>query len=635
LALTTLAFAGSGNNAVPFVQLPLLPTAVKPGASSFTLTVNGSGFAPGAVLNWNGSPRVTTFISNTQVTAAILASDVASRGTASITVTNPAPGGGMSNVAYFSVTNQEPAVGLGVKGRFCNAGAVGEGDFNGDGILDLLTFYFNAVGVMLGNGDGTFRGAAYYKANSPMDVTVGDFNGDGYLDLAVANLTTYDISVYLGKGDGTFSYSSKVRTQSQPIYVKAADFNEDGFLDLVVMNSPGLDILFGNGDGTFRPYVSLGYESQDPMAIGDFNGDGHMDIAMSDWPTSSVWLLLGNGDGTFRPPIRTTIGGSGYLSAGDLNGDGKLDLVVAGMKEVTPLLGNGDGTFSPQIAQILPSGVYGLTLADFNADGKLDAAVTEPITLGTVLLGRGDGTFSQPINSYAYGSADAIVAGDFDGDGRMDMSNGCVLLQVATAVSLNAYSVTFPLQLFGTTSPVRQVKLTNSGAQPVSLTSILASGDFAQTNSCPDSLDVLKACTISITFTPTSAGLRTGAVTVSDNATGNPQIVELSGTGTDVTFSPVSIDFGSQQVGTTSQPQVITLTNVSTAIVNIFEITVKGPNKSDYAVTNTCGSTLGAGMSCTISVTFTPTVTGLSKAHVEIDDDGGGLQNVNLSGTGT
>src|SRR6266852_647237 len=99
------------SNPVPFVNQPLVPTTVVPGSAAFTLTVNGTGFVSGSVVNWNGSPRTTTFVSGSQLTAAISAADVAMVGTPSITVTSPTPGGGKSNAVPFSITtaNESPS----------------------------------------------------------------------------------------------------------------------------------------------------------------------------------------------------------------------------------------------------------------------------------------------------------------------------------------------------------------------------------------------------------------------------------------------------------------------------------------------------------------------------------------------
>jgi len=130
---------GSGNP-VPLINQPLRPDAAKPGGAAFTLTMNGTGFVSGAIVKWNGSARTTTFVNSSRVTASILASDIATAGTASVTVVNPSPGGGTSNVVFFEVTPFSSSIGLSAPTSF-TAGSgpalMAVGDFNGDGNLDL------------------------------------------------------------------------------------------------------------------------------------------------------------------------------------------------------------------------------------------------------------------------------------------------------------------------------------------------------------------------------------------------------------------------------------------------------------------------------------------------------------------
>src|SRR5439155_14204937 len=126
-------------NPVPLISQPLVPDAVAPGGAGFTLTVNGTGFVSGSVVNWNGSARATTFVSNSQLTVSILVSDIAIASTASVTVVNPSPGGGTSNVEFFPITLASSSILLSKSDYATAAGPAGVavGDFNGDGKLDL------------------------------------------------------------------------------------------------------------------------------------------------------------------------------------------------------------------------------------------------------------------------------------------------------------------------------------------------------------------------------------------------------------------------------------------------------------------------------------------------------------------
>jgi hypothetical protein len=220
----------------------------------------------------------------------------------------------------------------------------------------------------------------------------------------------------------------------------------------------------------------------------------------------------------------------------------------------------------------------------------------------------------------------------------------------APAVSLSASSLSFGTIVIGNTSASQSVTLTNSGTAALTINSIglggTNPGDFAQTNTCPINPSTLAqngTCTITVTFTPTSTGARTASVSIADNAANSPQSIALSGTGQNptapaVTLSPTSVNFGNVNIGSTSPAQSVKLTNSGNAALSISSIAITGTNSTSFAQTNTCpsgSSTLAAGASCTISVTFTPTVSGPLSASVSITDNAANSpQSVPLSGTG-
>ena len=206
------------------------------------------------------------------------------------------------------------------------------------------------------------------------------------------------------------------------------------------------------------------------------------------------------------------------------------------------------------------------------------------------------------------------------------------LLPAATSVA--PASLGFGTEVVGSTSAAQAVSLSNSSSGTLGLTSITASAGFSQTNNCPASLTVAGSCTISVTFTPSAPGPGRGTVTIVANA-GGPQTISLAGVGTAVKLVPGSLSFPSQTVGTSSAPQTITLTNKGAATMHLFQIAISGANAGDFSKTPHCGSSLGAGASCTVNITFTPTAAGLRTASVLFSDDGGGSpQSVPMSGTG-
>lgn len=329
-------------------------------------------------------------------------------------------------------------------------------DFNGDGRLDLAGTGGDFVGVMLGNGDGTFRPKVLYPAGGPsQDLAAGDFNGDGRLDLVVTiNDPQTGLALLAGRGDGTFGppETSPNTTGLDSPAVVATDLDNDGALDVVVTHfiacytapcQTGMTISlhFGHGDGTFEfsREVVVG-TGMSEIAVGDYNRDGLKDLAISG-DSSQVYVLIGQGNGTFaqQPTIRLTADTLGVdgtdIDAADLNGDSILDLVVAiGLNgsRTAILIGHGDGSFrAPQIITEpnLRIPLY-QSIADYNGDGRLDLA----IGLGwgvegllEILHGNGDGTFQAPRLYLAPAdrssvSGGRISAGDFNNDGRPDLA---------------------------------------------------------------------------------------------------------------------------------------------------------------------------------------------------------------------
>jgi hypothetical protein len=266
-------------------------------------------------------------------------------------------------------------------------------------------------------------------------MAAGDFDGDGKLDLAVVdyggnpNFPSGGVVILTGNGDGTFQPAKEYAAGYIPGSLAVGDFHGDGHLDLVTADYSGaFAVLRGNGDGTFQPpnmFVADNVYAFD-LAVGDFNGDGRLDLAVSDG-SSAVAALLGNGDGTFQTPQRfMTTESSISLVAGDFNGDGRPDLAAVNWIEntVSVLLGNGDGTFQSQ--EQFPTGAYPgvLITGDFNGDGRLDLAAGVAPGAVQVLLGNGDGTFQPGATTLVPGGLSFFVAGDFNGDGKLDLAVG-------------------------------------------------------------------------------------------------------------------------------------------------------------------------------------------------------------------
>jgi hypothetical protein len=208
----------------------------------------------------------------------------------------------------------------------------------------------------------------------------------------------------------------------------------------------------------------------------------------------------------------------------------------------------------------------------------------------------------------------------------------------APAVSFSTPALSFAPA--STTSPPQSVTVTNLGNAPLSITGITASGDFAlvtTATSCPYGGGTVAAeanCTIDVAFTPMATGVRTGTVTVADNASGSPHTVQLSGTGTESPprVSPTVLSFNSQSLGSTSTPQPVTVTNTSSVVLTISSLTIS----SAWTESNNCLPSVGSNGSCTINVSFQPTAGGYQTGLLMLMDNAtNGSQTVTLSGTGT
>jgi hypothetical protein len=362
------------------------------------------------------------------------------------------------------------------------AEGVAVADVNGDGIPDVIVAGCaeipnefcgteeGTVGVLLGNGDGTFQPAVTYLtgvAGGPQEIAVADLNGDGHPDVLVLNQAGSSnadgtVSVLINNGNGTFQTGVNYDTGGyEATAFVVADVNGDGIPDVMVTNvyrphekgGYNVAVLLGNGDGTFQTpvdYRLLGDNLGGSLAVADVNGDGNPDLLVgvdlnNDSQTGAVELLLGNGDGTFQAPVSYSAGeNSGAVVVADLNGDGKPDLVVSNFCTdstcnsggVSVLLGNGNGTFQAPVTY--PSGGFypiPVAVADVNSDGIPDVIVgncgndskgsqecyTTNAYVG-VLLGNGDGTL-QPAVDFATGGdlGTGLAAADLTGDGKPDI----------------------------------------------------------------------------------------------------------------------------------------------------------------------------------------------------------------------
>src|SRR6266852_3381655 len=325
---------------------------------------------------------------------------------------------------------------------FVKPGPLASADFNQDGKVDLVTTNgnYSNMSILLGNGDGTFQAHVDYDTpTGPGSVVIGDFNLDGKPDFAVSDWCDSDcpssfVSVFLGKGDGTFRPRVDYPVPFSARALATADFNSDGKPDMVVAfsgNPPneGLRFFLGNGDGTFRAPVDLAMEAVGGIIAADFNGDGKWDLATMNG-NNTVSILLGKGDGTFQAPVNYPATPSLIFSAavGDINGDNKPDLVTTSIPSldaglVSIYMGNGDGTLQPHVDYDAGGSVWSVAIGDFDGDQHADLAL--PLSNGIsvdILRGNGDGTFNPPTGYVTGWGPRGVAVTDFNADGKPDLA---------------------------------------------------------------------------------------------------------------------------------------------------------------------------------------------------------------------
>ncbi|MGC1871573.1 MAG: FG-GAP-like repeat-containing protein [Acidobacteriaceae bacterium] len=371
-------------------------------------------------------------------------------GTVSVLINNTLP-----TPTHGSLNFVPPHVPNGGKGNMADSVAVA--DFNHDGFPDVAVAYLqdNAVRVLAGKGGGLFGPSTEYPVGKqPYSIAAGDLNNDGYADLVTANTTDGTISVLMnnGGGSGTFASAQTYTVGRLPYQVAIGDLNGDGIPDLAVTNygDNTVSILYGQSGGGFVGGQTLA-TCTNPygVAIGDTRHSGQNDIAVTCFHTDQLEVFLNNSMMPYQPPpaqasfqspeMYSTDSNPTSLVMGDFNRDGNLDIVTGNStaNDVSFFAGNGSGAFpSPAVNSFALNFPDSIAAGDVNEDGIPDlVTVAANFNEVAILLGKGDGTFEQRVEFAAGEQPWAVALGDFNRDGKLD---------IVTANTVNRVNLTIP-----------------------------------------------------------------------------------------------------------------------------------------------------------------------------------------------
>ncbi|CAF3938924.1 unnamed protein product [Rotaria sp. Silwood1] len=320
--------------------------------------------------------------------------------------------------------------------------SVAIGDFNNDNKIDIVVANSgtNTIGIFLSNDNGTFINQQTYLTgyqSRPYSIIVNDFNNDHYQDIAVANYGNNNIGIFLGYNNGTFQDQRIFSLgSSHPLFITTNDFNNDNKMDIAVVNygTNNIGILLGNGDGSFQNQITyfIAYDSIPySLAIGDFNKDNQLDIAVVNYGTNNIVILLGYGNGRFENKnIYTTDINSNPSSivVGDFNNDNHLDIIVAnnGNGNIGIFLGYGNGTFTEQLTFSISSNSHPqyITVGNFNKDNRFYVVVVDSENDQIHFLSEYDNGAFTKVTTYdgiSKSNPFSIAIADFNKDNQSDI----------------------------------------------------------------------------------------------------------------------------------------------------------------------------------------------------------------------
>jgi hypothetical protein len=718
------------NNPVPNIAT-LSPAAVVAGAAAQTLTINGGNFVPNSTVTFNAVSHAATFVSSSQLTITLSAADQATGGSYPVVVTNPAPGGGISAASTFTVNNPAPSIAT-LSPASAAAGAASQTlTINGANFVPTSTVSYNAVShaamfvsssqltITLSAADQAAQGSYTVVVTNPvpgggvsnavsfavgtpttLSTTIMDFGS------VTANTTSAAKSVTLTNNQAVALNLSSIAAAAPFAVVSAGSICVVGTPvpalgsctinvtftptsigaapsgNLVIaddaINSPQNVVLSGSGAAAAATTLSASSLSFGNVAVGSISAIQSVSLSNNQTTSLTIGTLGLAGAGYALDPSSTCVNGGTVAASGNctiaLTFTPALLGVQAGMLTITSnapnsplsvsLSGSGTGiapttlsTTAINFGNVVVNAASAvktvtltnkqttsLSLASLAVSGTgyaLDPSTTCP-SLGALASGASC-TMGLTLTPGSVGAQPAGTLTITDNAGNSPQTVALSGMGIA-ATTLSATGISFGSVTVNTTSAIKTVTLTNNQSIALGIATLAATGtgyalDPSTTCSTTSNVAAGGSCTLALTYTPTLLGAQTGTLTIITNAANSPQTVALSGAGAGIaptTLSVASLDFGNVVSGTSSAIKTVTLTNNQTVALNIASLAAGSPYAIDPSTT--CGNpgALASGANCTIALTMTPASIGAQAAGtLTITDDAANTpQTVSLGGTG-
>jgi len=633
----SVSLSGTGVNAYTVPSITQLdPPTVLIGTTPFTLNISGSNFFPQSVVRVNGQPQVTTYRTGSYLQATVDPSLRTDYGEVSVTVFNPAPGGGESSPAKATLYREVLVtsnfmVSVPTKGLlYASVPASASNNANTVVPIDPIT---GAMGTPIPVG------------NDPRMIVASD---DGkYLYVALyGDQAIQRINLSSNTVDRTFPFPSIPNVVLPPINIADMHVVPGSPTSLVaaIQNYWGVVALYN--DSGLVNYVPTNNQSVTVSGFAFLDASSVYALPFTNAQNAFFNIFTLDSAGIHFTPYSGTNYGGNSQTGSSVVSDGKLLYTSSGEvwdPDTQKMVGTFPSTaYNSANDLLLDEATQRIYMLDYQSYATSSAA--------TAINAYDTGSF-RLLNSLSFPAIVPYATGlnrwgtdglAFLGQDSGSMNQTLYLLRSsmvtqapAPAVSFSATSLQFANQDQGTTSATQTITLTNSGSATLNIKSIAVAGPFSSGGTCVTSLAAGASCTITVAFTPTFAGATTGTLTVSDNTATSPHTISLSGTGTApavANFSAMSLTFPNQDQGTTSASQAITVTNSGGDTLNITSIAVTGPFSSG----GTCAASVAAGTSCTITVAFSPLVAGTTTGTLLISDNTStSPHTISLSGTGT